>query len=370
MEEFWRRWRYQLIGGAALLLLLLILVATRSGRPLMTGMSDLMNRLGAWRPMVMGFYENGSGGTGSWASLNQNAGKIQIVSPYWYRIGANGNLTNDTTDPKVIAFAHQHHLRIWPLIGNAGKNPMYSAATRAAMLTTIDNLVRRNGYNGVFIDFELLSPYSRDDLSTFLNELGKRMHPRGDGVGVAVFPKVAVSKDITDPYDYGALGTVTDAVVIMAYDHHYQGGPPGPVAPLPWVRDNVQFAARYIPRKRIYLGVGTYGYDWAKDGSSTSVSTVQVQALLNHYGIAPQWSQSAQEPHFTYTESQQHTVWYENARTFAQKVTLARSARIGGIAIWRLGYEDPKVWATLPRPSTPTTSRRKAPSAASAHSIG
>lgn len=352
MQEFWRRPGYQ-IAGLLAVAVLVIALARGTGRPIITGMQSLLGRVGTWRPMVMGFYENSGSGPadpGSWPSLNRNWRRIQIVSPYWYRIGASGNLTDDMTDPKVIAFAHQHHLRIWPLIGNAGKNPMYSSATRAAMLSTIDDLVTRHGFDGAFIDFELLSPYARNDLSTFLNGLGQRMHRRGKGVGVAVFPKIAVSKSITDPYDYGALGTVTDSVVIMAYDHHYSGGPPGPVAPLPWVRDNVQYALRYIPRERIYLGIAAYGYNWARGGATQTVSTLQAQALLRHYGLRPQWSQSAQEPHFAYTESSPQTVWYENAKTFSQKLALARASRIGGIAIWRLGYEDPAVWATLPVP--------------------
>lgn len=353
MEELFRRWRYPIIGVLALIVLVLIVNMSRPGRPFASGVGTLLSRLRAWHPMVMGFYENsgsGPGDPGSWPSLQANYKRIQILSPYWYRIGASGNLTDDTTDPKVIAFAHQHNLRLWPLIGNAGRNPMYSSATRAAMLATIENLVAKHSYNGVFIDFELLSPYSRNDLSTFLNELGKKMHSRGNGVGVAVFPKIAVSKSITDPYDYGALGTVTDSVVIMAYDHHYQGGPPGPVAPLPWVRDNVQYALRYILRERIYMGVAAYGYNWAKNGSSLTVTTLQAQSLLRKYGIKPIWSQSAQEPHFSYTAAQPHQVWYENAQTFAQKVALAKATRIGGIAIWRLGMEDPAVWKSVPAP--------------------
>ncbi len=349
MRAFFERWRYQILGGAALLLLIVIVVSVRGSRPQTAayGLPQPTWRL-FWRPMVMGFYENGGGSDpGSWPSLQAHASQMQIVSPYWYRIDASGSLTADNTDRHVVTFSHQKKLRVWPLIGNAGTNPMYSTPTRTAMTKTIMNLVQKYNYDGAFIDFELLAPYSRDDLSTFLNDLGQEMHKLGKGVGVAVFPKVGVSKSITDPYDYPALGTVTDAVVIMAYDHHYDGGPPGAVAPLPWVKQNLGFALQHIPKARIYLGVAAYGYDWTQGGSTTTVSTLQAQALLTKYGIQPTWDPSAQEYHFHYVDNGSHDVWYEDERSFDTKLGLAKSTHIGGLALWRLGYESPAIWARL-----------------------
>ncbi|MDA8346734.1 MAG: glycosyl hydrolase family 18 protein [Thermaerobacter sp.] len=349
MRELFERWRYQIIGGAALLLLIVIGVSVRSTRA--PSASNGLPRQSwhlFWRPMVMGFYENGGGSDpGSWPSLQAHATQMQIVSPYWYRIDAGGSLTTDNTDQHVVTFAHQKKIRIWPLIGNAGQNPMYSTPTRAAMTKTIVDLVRKHNYDGAFIDFELLAPYSRDDLSTFLNSLGKELHAMGKGLGVAVFPKVGVTMDITHPYDYPALGHVTDSVVIMAYDHHYSGGPPGSVAPLPWVQKNLQFALRYIPKQRIYLGIAAYGYDWTKGGATTTVSTLQAQALLKKYGIQPTWDAASQEYHFRYVDNGSHDVWYEDQRSFTGKLAVARKAHIGGIAIWRLGYESPDVWTQL-----------------------
>lgn len=347
MREIFGRWRYQIIGGAALLLLIVVVFVRGRAPNVVIGMPRQAWSL-FWRPMVMGFYENG-GGTdpGSLNSLQEHAKQMQIVSPYWYRLDATGSLTTDTTNQHIVTFAHQQKLRVWPLIGNAGKNPMYATKTRVAMTKTILDLVQRHGYDGVFIDFELLAPYSRDDLSTFLNGLGQQMHKIGKGVGVAVFPKVGVTADITNPYDYPALGQVTDAVVIMAYDHHYQGGPSGPIAPLPWVRQNVQYALRFIPKARIYLGIAAYGYNWTSGGQTTTVSTLDAQALLAKYGIQATWDEAAQEYHFHYVDNGSHDVWYEDERSFAQKLKLARSAHIGGVAIWRLGYESPDVWRQL-----------------------
>jgi len=340
------RWRYPVIGGALATLLVVFVFAraARSPRP-----SYLPRRSWSlfWRPMVMGFYENGN----SWGSFTAHARQIQIASPYWYRIDAAGNLTDDTREPVVTATAHQKGVAVWPLVGNSGQDPMDNAKTRANMASTILRLVNSRDYQGVLIDFELLAPQSRDDLSTFLNSLGSRLHAMGKGLGVAVFPKVGIAQQMSHPYDYLALGKVTDAVVLMTYDHHYQGGPPGPIAPLDWVRDNLQFALARIPHERIYLGAAAYGYDWTSQGASNTVSTRQAQNTLKKIGKQPIWDTVAQEYHFAYTDAVGvvHNIWYEDQRSFAQKLALARASRIGGVAIWELGFENPDIWRQVQR---------------------
>ncbi len=349
MRDMFMRWRYQIIGGAALLLLIVVGLSVRSARApnAARGLPRSAWSL-FWHPMVMGFYENGGGGgdPSSWPSLRQHSKEIQIVSPYWYRINASGSLTADNTDPHITRFSHQRDMRIWPLFGNSGTNPMHSSSARLAMTSAIVDLVQKHNFDGAFVDFELLAPSSRDDLSTFLHDLSGRLHKLGKGVGVAVFPKVGITTDVSYPYDYPALGGETDAVVVMAYDHHYDGGPPGAVAPLPWVKQNLQFALQHIPKARIYLGVAGYGYDWS-GGSATTVSTLQAQALLKKYGIRPTWDTTAQEYHFSYQDNGSHEVWYEDPRSFATKLSLARRNHIGGIALWRLGYEAPDFWTKL-----------------------
>lgn len=348
MDELLRRWRYPVLVAALFLVFLVFVFARQARSPRAPAVPHASFSL-FWRPMVMGFYENqGTGPGSSWASLVTHARQIQITSPYWYRIDATGNLTNDMAVPQVTALAHRHKSFVWPLIGNSGTDPMYSSTTRSRMTATIMSLVRRHNYDGVLIDFELLTPYSRDDLSTFLNDLGKRLHGQGKGLGVAVFPKVGITQDVSYPYDYPALGQVTDAVVVMAYDHHYQGGPAGAVAPLPWVRQNVRFALGHVPNRRIYLGVASYGYDWTGSGQTNTVTTLQAQALLRKYGITPSWDTVAQEYHFHYVDGgTSHDVWYEDQRSFAEKLALARSSHLGGIALWELGGESPDIWRQL-----------------------
>ena len=42
-----------------------------------------------------------------------------------------------------------------------------------------------------------------------------------------------------------------------------------------------------------------------------------------------------------------HEVWVEDARSVAARLGLAQRYGAGGIATWRLGQEDPGVWAAI-----------------------
>lgn len=52
--------------------------------------------------------------------------------------------------------------------------------------------------------------------------------------------------------------------------------------------------------------------------------------------------------HFSYTEDGlTHQVWYEDSRSLKYKVDLVNDYDIAGIAIWKLGDEDPDFWQVI-----------------------
>jgi spore germination protein YaaH len=46
---------------------------------------------------------------------------------------------------------------------------------------------------------------------------------------------------------------------------------------------------------------------------------------------------------------QEHVVWLEEAGSAAARLGIADRHAVGGVAAWRLGQEDPNVWAVLRR---------------------
>ena len=60
--------------------------------------------------------------------------------------------------------------------------------------------------------------------------------------------------------------------------------------------------------------------------------------------FSSEWDDAAKVPHFKYGA---HEVWFENADSAKQKLDLVSKYNIAGIAIWRLGQEDPKLWDVI-----------------------
>jgi len=132
----------------------------------------------------------------------------------------------------------------------------------------------------------------------------------------------------------------------MTYDEHWIGGNPGPVASKPWVEKVVDYAAGVIPRDKLLLGIGNYGYDWVVGkGGNRSVPAKNMPELARKYGAAIKWDNQSQTPYFNYwKDGQKHVVWFESTDSAALKLDLVKKYDLKGIAVWRLGFESPDFW--------------------------
>ena len=54
------------------------------------------------------------------------------------------------------------------------------------------------------------------------------------------------------------------------------------------------------------------------------------------------------EPWFTYTvDLAEHQAWYADGESVAARFYLVERYGLGGIAVWRLGGEDPAIWTAV-----------------------
>lgn len=126
------------------------------------------------------------------------------------------------------------------------------------------------------------------------------------------------------------------------------------VAPLPNVRQVVEYALTEIPANKIWLGVPNYGYDWPLpfvrgETKATSISSQQAVALARKYGQAIEYDQRAQSPHFNYTDESgvRHEVWFEDARSIQAKLALIPEYGLVGAGYWNLMRPFPQNWMVL-----------------------
>lgn len=294
-----------------------------------------------------------------------NNGILTEISPVWYQPAESGQLVFASSEAErsargVETAALSHHVAIVPSISNY-RNGRWDGPlihriitdppVRQAHVTAIVGLVTSHHWNGIDLDYESLAASDRSAYSAFVADLATALHQAGKRLTVTVHAKVAEPGDWSGAraQDWRMLGSAADEIRVMAYDYSTEDAPAGAIAPLPWVERVLQLAISEVPRSKLMLGVAAYGYDWISGQQGNAVQSADAQAIARAHAASGQWDAASQSPWFTYTDRQgrEHTVWYEDARSLNAKIALAIQYQVNGIVIWRLGGEDPAIWAEI-----------------------
>lgn len=297
--------------------------------------------------MVLGYFYDPGNAQSAVGMLQHYVPMLSGVIPFWYKIYANGSVSGNT-NPQVLTLARQHNLWTFALVRNMAGNSVFGPLLNnpAACRRAIENLltlVEANGYDGVNLDWEGIAASERHRFTEFVKELSQVFHQHGYYVTLSLPAETANNpqNSWTGAYDYKKLGQYADLLMIMAYDQHWAGGSPGPIASQQWVRSVLNYTVTQVPPKKVILGIPGYGYNW---GSNGAVALSYGQA----HQLARQYASSSSKNHFVYVQNGQvHSVWFENAASLLNKIQLVSGYELRGIALWRLGIEDPKLWYLL-----------------------
>lgn len=291
----------------------------------------------------------------SYRSLEAHHNELDIISPDAWRIRPDGSIAS-RIQPEVVAQMRGWSLKVIPMVSKWNwYDTMHgffaSPATRSRTAQAIVALVIDGKYDGIHIDIENIETRDAAAFEAFVAEIAAGVRGkspgqtiRGKGRFVTLAMPARTARSNTHPaFNYARLGALCDLVVIMAYDHGWAGGKPSPVAPLPWVREVVDYSISQIPREKVLLGIPWYGYDWNTSTQRLAryVGFDQVMTFGGQHG----YDQQAQAPSLRYVAAgQQHMVWYENAQSVRPKLNLVVEQDLIGWAAWRLGYDDPAIW--------------------------
>lgn len=314
----------------------------------------------------------------SYESLVANIDKIDVLGPQVYTVDSLGVVWG-SLDPRVKALADQHGVRIMPLLVNEGFNQralrtlLADTAARNRATQSLVRLCRDEGYWGFQFDVENVNIQDRDRFTAWYTEAANALHAADCTISVAVVHRMSDEAGPTvlhrflhdswrAAHDLEALARVGDFVTIMTYDQHTRRTPPGPVSALPWMREVLEYALRYVPPEKLSAGIPTYGRHWRTQADPgpdrvgagmQSISWSWASGLVDRHGAKMQWDSAAQVPfaHFS-NGGVWEWVFLENARSFESKMSLVREKRLRGFSAWVLGGEDPRIWDALePRPA-------------------
>lgn len=348
-----------------------------------------------------------------------NADLFEDVSPFWYsavarsgggiQVRLNPNFTNAAAN---VAWAMPRFraagLTVIPSIADAsGKGRMAATladpASRASHITDLVALVMENGYDGLDINYENFAfsdgratwDATQPNWTAFVAELSAALRAQGKVLSVTIPGPCDTANRCGGRngywvYNLPGIAPYADRIRIMAYDYTVQSI--GPIAPIGWVRANVQYAVTVMDPAKLQIGVPTYGRARTrtvagggfrlsgvcpnKDGSSaersawrsaTAMSAVtarEIPELLARYGLTDAdvtWDPVTQESSFRYTKQVEWTDANGSRQTcnaerqvnfVGPDAVLARTQLVGefglnGAALWTIGGENPAQWAVL-----------------------
>jgi len=194
-------------------------------------------------------------------------------------------------------------------------------------------------FDGVQIDFELVSASDKEHFWSFLRELKEGL---GSKILSAAIP--ARTKTLSDDaYDYKKIADIADRIIVMAYDEHWSGSKPGSIASLAWCKNVANYAISVIPSHKLVMGLPFYGRAWSDDDTTGAYRNSSVQRVMREQGIVE--AERVQGiPSFSFSKTVTFTFFFEDVQSLYTRLSMYKDKGLNSAAFWRLGQEDTGIW--------------------------
>lgn len=288
---------------------------------------------------------------------------VNVVSPTWYALSdSKGNFESKPSE-NYMQWAKSRGYEVWALVSNDFKVDRTSEFLHSseARKNFIDNLLeeyKRMGYDGVNIDFENVYKEDKRQLTQFVAELATAF--RAEDLVVSMDVTVIGGSDTWSKcYDRKALGHLVDYLAIMTYDEHWASSPiSGSVSSYNWMKRSMEEITQIVPPEKLLLGIPYYMRVWTEVPSAERANAMDVKSGVLNMPNAEKWIEEKKLNLIWDENARQHyagfiengalkKIWFENATSVKEKASLVNEMDLGGVAIWRRGFETQDVWGVV-----------------------
>jgi len=290
-------------------------------------------------------------------SLKAHAGQLTHVAVEWFSLkGVNAGLES-SPDEKTRLFCVGHDLGFLPILRNLDGDiwqpeavEALSVASPAERAAFFDKLIAKlpPGSKGLLVEFAEIDPTYKKEVSALLRELGEKLH----AAGREFWFTVPTGNDF-NAFDLEVISKTTDRLVAQLYDENSEAGDPGPLASNDWFQGWLGIMMVYGDPGQWVIGLGAYGNDWKKNGAVETIGFSDAMARASQAGVSPYEGVDCSEnsPDFNYLsgqeQAQEHEVWFQDAVCLFNQRRMIAPFHPGGLALYKLGEEDPAVWDVL-----------------------
>jgi cellulose synthase/poly-beta-1,6-N-acetylglucosamine synthase-like glycosyltransferase/spore germination protein YaaH/peptidoglycan/xylan/chitin deacetylase (PgdA/CDA1 family) len=291
----------------------------------------------------------------SLVSLQRNIQKLNLVIPEWMFIDPTADTVFTSIDAEGFAVMKNAGVNIMPMLSNfynKDKNfhgesvhrIIINKSKRERLINDIINILQKNKFAGINVDLEELKETSDEAFVAFQKELYEKLHTNHFLVTQDVIP-------FNEDYNYDALAKYNDFLFVMAYDEYSSGTKAGPIAEQKWIEAAVDEATKKIPASKVVLGLAAFGYDWPKDNNPdpNDVTVLTYQDALTTAKEAQakiDFDDDTYNLNFSYYDDDniEHQAYFTDAATTFNAMRFATESSLAGVALWRLGSEDDRIW--------------------------
>lgn len=209
-----------------------------------------------------------------------------------------------------------------------------AALERAA--SRLSRLLRSGGYAGAVFDFEALTADDVPALRRVLQGLTPAAHTAGAR-------RVALAIPAADTaYPAAILAEDVDDLLVMLYDQHWAGGPPGPVATPEWVARTLAARVAEVPARRLVAALPLYGYRWPARGPGEAIGPADARAAADSAGLP--LATDARSLNRTVEFPGGGALWVADELLQGRLLEEVAALGVARVAFWRLGFETDAFW--------------------------
>lgn len=214
-----------------------------------------------------------------------------------------------------------------------------SKELRARFINSVAGQLAKYHFQGINLELEDIKNRNDPDFLNLEKEFYNILHPMGYLVTTNVWPE-------DDEYDIVMLQHYNDFLFVMAIDQHNEGTNPGDISNQHWAEEILDKVCALMPSEKVILTVAGGGCDWTENSTGKSIGYTQAVSFAQENQSKITFDPSSANLHYTYVDqnSLDHTVYFTDAATNFNIMRMADDWDTGGVALWRLGSEDPRLW--------------------------
>ena len=291
----------------------------------------------------------------SYQSLEKHANELTHVCADWLSlIDGNGTLHVDE-NLRVAKLAASPGLVLMPMLSNLTENTWHPEVVENLVNGPVDHQnqfivallskLEEVKAGGVVIDWEQLDPVYENQITDFIKKTAKALH----SVDKQLWLVVPMGDEMR-AFDLESISDSVDYFIAQLFDENSDTDAPGPIASQDWLQGWLTLINSYGNPDQWIGAIGTYGYDWSSSSKKAELISFSDAMSRARYADIKKIELKAPfyNPQFSYQEpGGNHTVCFLDAITFLNHLRSIRSEKLGGIAINKLGTEDPGIWDVL-----------------------